>query len=65
MSRLLDQRIAHYAFGDSAARRRDLPYDVTLRKAIDLLEKGGTQRDLFAMAGEPLANGTRTAPKKP
>src|SRR5678816_140428 len=66
ISRLLDQRVAHYAFGDSSAKRRDPPYDATLRKAIDLLEKGNTQRDLFAMAGEPLANGNRaTPPKKP
>ena len=66
VSRLLDQRVAHYAFGDSSARRRDLPYDAALRKAIELAEKGNSQRDLFAMAGEPLANGARaTPPKKP
>jgi hypothetical protein len=64
VSRLLDQRVAHYAFGDSTAKRRDLPYDAALRKAIDLLEKGNSQRDLFATAGEPLANGTRAAPPK-
>src|SRR5262249_4961239 len=39
ISRLLDQRVAHFAFGDSLAKRRDLPYDAPLRKAIDLLEK--------------------------
>jgi len=44
VSRLLDQRVAHYAMGDSAAKRRDLPYDAPLRKAIDLLDKGGSQR---------------------
>jgi hypothetical protein len=66
VSRLLDQRVAHYAFGDSSARRRDLPYDAALRKAIELAQKGNSQRDLFAMAGEPLANGARaTPPKKP
>ena len=66
VSRLLDQRVAHFAFGDSTAKRRDLPYDAPLRKAIDLLEKGASQRDLFAMAGEPLAHGTcATPPKKP
>jgi len=62
VNRLLDQRVAHYAFGDSAAKRRDLPYDAPLRKAIDLLDKGGTQRELFAAAGEPLAAG-RPAPQ--
>jgi carboxyl-terminal processing protease len=66
VSRLLDQRVAHYAFGDSAVRRRDLPYDAPLRKAIDLLDKGGSQRELFAIAGEPLSP-TRSVPpaKKP
>jgi carboxyl-terminal processing protease len=68
VTRLLDQRVAHYAFGDSVAKRRDLPYDAPLRKAIDLLDKstGGTQRDLFTAAGETLAaNHSPTAPKKP
>jgi len=55
VSRLLDQRVAHFALGDSAAKRRDLPYDAPLRKAIDLLDKGGSQRELFALAGEPLS----------
>jgi carboxyl-terminal processing protease len=67
VNRLLDQRIAHYAYGDSTAKRRDLAYDAPLRKAIDLLDKGGSQRDLFAMAGETLPAPSRAAapPKKP
>ena len=65
VTRLLDQRIAHYAFGDSTAKRRDLAYDAPLRKAIDLLEKGASQRDLFAMAGETLPPARTAAPKKP
>jgi dihydrofolate reductase len=63
VSRFLDQRVAHYATGDSTAKRRDLQYDAPLRKAIELLEKGTTQRELFALAGEPLA--AAPAPKKP
>jgi carboxyl-terminal processing protease len=55
VTRLLDNRVAHYAFGDSAAKRRDLPNDAPLRKAIEMLDKGGTQRELFALAGEPLS----------
>jgi carboxyl-terminal processing protease len=62
VNRMLDQRVAHYAFGDSAAKRRDLPYDAPLRKAIELLDKGGSQRELFAAAGEPLASTTHTVP---
>lgn len=54
VSRLIDQRVAHFVAGDSLARKRDVAYDAPLRKAIELLEKGNSQRDLFAMAGEPL-----------
>jgi carboxyl-terminal processing protease len=50
VDRLLEQRVARFAFGDSAAKRRDLPYDAPLRKAIDLLDKGSTQKELFALA---------------
>jgi carboxyl-terminal processing protease len=65
VARALDQRVAHYAFGDSAAKRRDLPYDAPLRRAISLLEKGTSQRDLFASAGEPLTARGAAPPKKP
>ena len=67
VNRLLDQRVAHYAFGDSTAKRRDLAYDAPLRKAIDLLDKGASQRELFAMVGETLPTPSRAAgpPKKP
>ncbi|HKN65845.1 MAG TPA: S41 family peptidase [Gemmatimonadaceae bacterium] len=50
IDRLLEQRVARFAFGDSAAKRRDLPYDAPLRKAIELLDKGTTQKELFALA---------------
>jgi carboxyl-terminal processing protease len=63
ITRLLDQRVAHFVAGDSLAKRRDLPYDAPLRKAIDMIEKGGSQRELFTLAGETLA--PKTAPKKP
>jgi hypothetical protein len=63
MSRYLDQRITHFAFGDSLSRRRDLSNDAPLRKAISLLEKATSEQELFAMAGEPLT--TSTPKKKP
>ena len=53
--RLLEQRVAHYVAGDSLAKRRDLAYDAPLRKAIDLLDKANSQRELFTLAGETLA----------
>jgi carboxyl-terminal processing protease len=66
VTRLLEQRVAHYVAGDSTAKKRDLPYDAPLRKAIELLDKGTSQRDLFAMAGETLTSNTRSnPPKKP
>ena len=55
IDRLLEQRVARFVFGDSAAKRRDLPYDAPLRKAIELLDKGSTQKELFAMASAEAA----------
>lgn len=55
VDRLLEQRVARFAFGDSAAKRRDLPYDAPLRKAIDLLDKGTSQKELFAIASAEAA----------
>ncbi len=68
VTRALDQRVAHYAFGDAAAKQRDLAYDAPLRKALELLDKSTTQRQLFTSAGETLANGPEAvspAVKKP
>ena len=71
VSRTIDQRVAHYAFGDSTAKRRDLPFDSPLRKSIELLDKASSQHELFAAAGEPLgatrnaATNPALAPKKP
>ena len=66
ITRFLDQNVAHYAFGDSTAKRRDIAFDAPLRKAMDLLDKGTSQRELFAVAGEPLAQTIApTPPKKP
>jgi carboxyl-terminal processing protease len=64
ITRFLDQNIAHYAFGDSTAKRRDIAYDAPLRRAIDLLDKSSTQRDLFVAAGESLASQSVPTPAK-
>jgi carboxyl-terminal processing protease len=52
-SRLIDRdlelRVARLAFGDSTERRRSLPDDAQLRKAIDILRQGQNQQDLFAI----------------
>jgi carboxyl-terminal processing protease len=45
----LEQRIARFAFGDSTARRRSLAEDPQLRRALELLKTGQSQKDLFAI----------------
>ena len=50
VDRALDQRIARFAFGDSTAKRRDLQFDAPLRRAMAILKKGPTQKDLFVVA---------------
>jgi hypothetical protein len=39
------------AFGDAAAKARELSSDKPLSAAVELLRKAGTQRELFAVAG--------------
>jgi carboxyl-terminal processing protease len=46
----LEQRIARLAFGDSTAKRRSLKYDAPLRKAIEVVNRSQTQKDLFTIA---------------
>ena len=50
IDRLLEQRVARLVAGDSTAKRRDLPFDAPLRRALEVMEKGQTQRDLFTIA---------------
>ena len=45
----LDIRIARLAFGDSTARRRSVDNDPQLRQALELLRRGNSQQDLFAL----------------
>ena len=50
MDQQLEYLVARYAAGDSTAKRRQLKYDAPLRKAIDMMNKGQTQKDLFTLA---------------
>ena len=59
VDRLLDNRIARFAFGDSTAKRRDLHDDPQLRKALELLKRGQSQKDLLAMAAAVPAKPSR------
>ena len=42
--------VTRFAFGDAAAARREVPDDPQLLRAIELMKKGNTQKDLFAVA---------------
>jgi carboxyl-terminal processing protease len=50
VNRWISQQVARLAFGDSTAFRRGIPDDPQLRKAMELLGKGQTQKDLFSLA---------------
>jgi carboxyl-terminal processing protease len=57
---LIDSRISLQAFGDSTAKRRGASKDIHLMKAVELLRKGQSQRDLFALVGmNPRPAGTK------
>jgi carboxyl-terminal processing protease len=49
IDRLLEQRVASLAFGDSASFRRVALQDAHIRSAVELLQQGRTQKDLFAI----------------
>jgi carboxyl-terminal processing protease len=49
IDRDLELRVARSAFGDSTVRRRTLKDDPQLQKAIEIIQKGTSQKDLFAL----------------
>jgi carboxyl-terminal processing protease len=59
VDRVLGDRIARFAFGDSTAKRREVGDDNQLERAVELLRKGGTQQDLFTLAQHEAPNGSR------
>jgi carboxyl-terminal processing protease len=50
VDRIMGQRIAKYAYGDSAGVIRNFKEDTQLQRAIELLSRSRTQRDLFSVA---------------
>ena len=52
----MEQRIARLAFGDSTAKRHNLAEDAQLKKALDLLRRGQSQKDLFALVASNSRN---------
>lgn len=49
VDRDIELRIARSAFGDSTWRRRTLDEDPQLQKAIEIIQKSQSQKDLFAL----------------
>ncbi|MGQ0647386.1 MAG: S41 family peptidase [Gemmatimonadaceae bacterium] len=50
LDRQIERQVARLAFGDSASRRRTLPDDPQLQRAIDILKKNPSTRELIALA---------------
>lgn len=55
IDRWISNQVAELAFGDSGAFRRQIPDDEQLQKAIQLLRKGTSQKDLFSLAQAGIA----------
>jgi carboxyl-terminal processing protease len=51
----IEQRVTRLAFGDSTAKRRSLRFDAPLRKAMEVVNRGQTQKDLFTIAAAEAA----------
>lgn len=50
IDRLLGNTVSRLAFGDSTARRRSIPEDLQLSRALDALKQSQSQQDLFVYA---------------
>jgi carboxyl-terminal processing protease len=50
ITRALDSRISGYAFGDSTAKRREVADDRQLMKAIEILKKSTSTKELLTIA---------------
>ena len=57
IDRMLESRVASMAFGDSTAFRRGIAFDSQLRRAIEMLKSGRTQRELFATVTQTRTDG--------
>lgn len=52
VDRLIGTRIAILAFGDSTAKRRLVGEDAQIRRALELIQQGRTQKELLALVSE-------------
>jgi carboxyl-terminal processing protease len=63
IDRLVDAKISGFAFGDSTAKRRQVSDDRQLVKAIEILKKGSTTKELLALAAT-MPSGALGKPKQ-
>ncbi len=59
IDRMIDAKIATLAWGDSTAKRRDVKDDPQLVKALQLLRKSQSTKDLLALAAATPATGAQ------
>jgi carboxyl-terminal processing protease len=50
VDRWIGDQVSQLAFGDTGAFRRRIPEDPQLMRALEILKRGSTQKDLFALA---------------
>lgn len=50
VDRAIESRVAKVSFGEAAAKMHEMKDDNQLRRAVDLLRKGTTQKEIFAAA---------------
>jgi carboxyl-terminal processing protease len=62
VDRYIEERVAKVAFGDTLVRRRSMKDDNQLRRAVELMRKGTTQREIFAAAAAEAP--AKVAPKR-
>jgi carboxyl-terminal processing protease len=62
MDQLIEDRVSRFVEGDSTAKRREIPFDAPLERALQLLNEAKSQQQLFALAGAALP---AASPKKP
>jgi len=63
IDRVVDNRISGFAFGDSTAKRRQVSDDRQLLKAMEILKKSTTTKELLALAAA-MPNGAQDKPKQ-
>ena len=65
VDRWISSMVARLAFGDSTAFRRAIPEDTQLTRAMELIRRGNTQKDLFAVAQASVRAAENPAARRP